>query len=82
MQKRFAQKWTLSEKRLIKDIRIPSLPELGVDKYKLNKLAPKMAEDAIASGSPANNSRRATKEEVIELYKLAYSQWKKDDNEG
>ena len=63
-----------SIKRLIKDIKIPSLQQLGVDKEKLDKLAPKMAEDAIASGSPANNPRQATKEEIIELYKLAYSQ--------
>jgi len=62
-----------SIKRLIKDVKIPSLPELGVDKDKLDKLAPKMAGDAIASGSPANNPRQATKEEIIELYRLAYS---------
>ena len=61
-------------KRLIKDIKVPSLPELGVDKDKLDKLAPKMAEDAIASGSPGNNPRQATKEEIIELYRLAYEQ--------
>lgn len=61
-------------KRLIEDIKVPSLRELGVDKEKLDKLAPKMTEDAIASGSPGNNPRLATKEEVIELYKLAYAQ--------
>jgi len=59
-------------KKLIRDIKVPSLRELGVDKEKLEELAPKMAEDAIASGSPANNPRQATKEEIIELYKLAY----------
>ncbi|TET17737.1 MAG: iron-containing alcohol dehydrogenase [Dehalococcoidia bacterium] len=63
-----------SIKRLVQDIKIPSLQELGVDKEKLDKLAPQMAEDAIASGSPANNPRQATKEEIIELYKLAYLQ--------
>ncbi len=60
--------------RLISDIEIPSLEELGVDEGKLDKLALRMAEDAIASGSPANNPRQATKEEIVELYKLAYSQ--------
>ena len=58
---------------LIEDIKIPSLKELGVDEGKLEQLAPKMAEDAIASGSPGNNPRQATKEEIIELYKIAYS---------
>jgi alcohol dehydrogenase class IV len=61
-------------KTLIKDVKIPSLKELGVEKGKLDQLAPKMAEDAIASGSPGNNPRQATKEEIIELYKMTYSQ--------
>jgi len=61
-------------KRLIQDVKVASLPGLGVDKEKLDKLAPKMTQDAIASGSPANNPRQATKEEIIELYKLAYAQ--------
>ena len=59
-------------KRLIRDIKIPSLLELGLDRAELDKLAPKMTEAAFASGSPGNNPRQATKEEVIELYKLAY----------
>jgi alcohol dehydrogenase class IV len=63
-----------SIKTLIQDIKIPTLRELGVDKERLDQLAPKMAEDAIASGSPGNNPRQATKEEIIELYKFAYSQ--------
>jgi len=62
-----------SIKRLIKDIKIPSLQELGVGKEELGKLAPRMAEDAIASGTPANNPRQATEEEIVELYKLAFS---------
>ena len=63
-----AQLGAKAVKKLIKDIKVPSLRELGVDKEKLDKLASKMAEDAIASGSPANNPRPATKEEIIELY--------------
>ncbi len=61
-------------KALIKDVQIPSLRQLGVEREKLEQLAPKMAEDAIASGSPGNNPRQATKEEIVELYKMAYSQ--------
>ena len=60
--------------RLVEDIEIPSLQELGVDEARLNELAPQMAADAIASGSPANNPRQATKEEIVELYKLAIGQ--------
>ena len=69
-----AQLGAKTVKTLIKDIKVSSLPELGVDKEELYKLAPKMAEDAIASGSPSNNPRQATKEEIIELYKAAYEQ--------
>lgn len=69
-----AQLGARAVKSLIEDIRVPSLRELGVDKEKLDKLAPGMAEDAIASGSPANNPRPATKEEIVELYKLAYTE--------
>ena len=69
-----AQLSVKSVDRLIKDIKVPSLRELGVDKDKLEQFAPKMTDDAIASGSPSNNPRQATKEEIIELYKLAYAQ--------
>jgi alcohol dehydrogenase class IV len=60
--------------QLVKDVQVPSLHELGVDREKLDKLAPQMTEDAIASGSPANNPRQATKEEIIKLYSLAYGE--------
>ena len=61
-------------RRLIKDVKIPSLQTLGIEKKKLKELASQMAEAAIASGSPGNNPRIATKEEIIELYDLAYNQ--------
>jgi alcohol dehydrogenase class IV len=67
-----AQRGAEAVKKLIKDVRIPSMQELGVDKEKLAQLAPKMSEDAIASGSPGNNPRQATKEEIIDLYQVAY----------
>jgi len=69
-----AELGTKAVKRLIQDVKVASLPGLGVDKERLDELAPKMTQDAIASGSPANNPRQATKEEIIELYKLAYAQ--------
>ncbi|OGC91850.1 MAG: alcohol dehydrogenase [candidate division Zixibacteria bacterium RBG_16_53_22] len=58
--------------KLIRDVEVPSLRELGVDQARLEELAPRMTEDAIASGSPANNPRQATKQEIIELYRKAY----------
>lgn len=55
-------------KGMVNDMGIPSLTKLGVTKAELDKNASKMADDAIASGSPGNNPRIATKEEIIELY--------------
>jgi alcohol dehydrogenase class IV len=69
-----AQMCVESVDRLVKDVQVPSMRELGVEKEKLEKLASQMTEDAIASGSPANNPRQATKEEIIKLYSLAYTE--------
>jgi alcohol dehydrogenase class IV len=63
-----------SVKELIADLEIPTLKGLGLDKKKLETLAQKMAEDAIASGSPGNNPRVATREEIAELYMEAYKE--------
>ncbi|MEM3406367.1 MAG: iron-containing alcohol dehydrogenase [Candidatus Aenigmatarchaeota archaeon] len=59
-------------KKICKDIKVPSLKNIGIKEEELNKLAPKMAEEAIASGSPANNPRKATIEEIVEIYKKAF----------
>lgn len=69
-----AERANRSIKKLIRDVKIPSLKELGIQGEKLDELAPKMADAAIASGSPGNNPRQATKEEIVELYKTAYEQ--------
>ena len=60
-------------RRLVSDVNIPPLHELIEDEEEFGRLAPKMADNAIDSGSPANNPRQATKEEIIEMYKRAYS---------
>ena len=59
-------------KRLVRDVKVPSLKELGVEKDKLKELLPKMADEAIASGSPGNNPRQATRDEIMDLYMAAY----------
>jgi alcohol dehydrogenase len=58
-------------KNLIKMLEIPTLSQLGVGSEKLEPVVEKMAEDAIASGSPGNNPKVATKEEIVELYRAA-----------
>ncbi len=61
-----------SVKKLVKELQIPSLKDFGIEKDGLIKIAPSMAQAAIDSGSPANNPKVPTKEEIIELYIKAY----------
>jgi 1,3-propanediol dehydrogenase len=58
-------------KQLNDDLRIPSISGLGIDKEKFMALVPKMAQDALNSGSPGNTPRKASKEDIIEIYKKA-----------
>ncbi|APG25098.1 MAG: iron-containing alcohol dehydrogenase [Syntrophotalea acetylenica] len=58
-------------KGLIKMLEVPSLTALGVTREKLEPVVKKMAEDALASGSPGNNPRQATAEEIVNLYYAA-----------
>ncbi len=67
-----AQLGVRAVRQLIKDIKIPSMEDLGVEKHRFEKVTWEMAEAAIASGSPGNNPRQVTKEEIVELYLLAY----------
>jgi len=55
-------------KDLIADLQIPTLSKLGVSRRDLDKLGDQMAKDAIASGSPGNNPRKASKEEIVAIY--------------
>ena len=56
---------------LINFLNIPGLSALGVTKEQLDIHVSKMADDAIASGSPGNNPKIASKEEIISLYYTA-----------
>lgn len=60
----FIQK--LSE--LCKQLKIPSLKEYGISKDEFDKLKDKMAQDAMASGSPSNTIKDVTKEDLLVIY--------------
>lgn len=60
-------------KQLCADLRIPSLEKWGVDREKFYASLDKMATDALASGSPGNNPRTPSKEEIINLYKICFT---------
>ena len=57
---------------LCADLHVPSLAEFGVEKDDYFSKIEIMAEQAIASGSPNNNPRGATKEELVEIYKQVW----------
>src|SRR5580704_11492227 len=54
------------------DLKVPSPKDYGISKARYDQLLPTMASQAIASGSPANNPRVPSSEEIIELYRRVY----------
>jgi 1,3-propanediol dehydrogenase len=58
--------------QLCDDLEVPSLRELGVPADRFEAAVEPMAADAVASGSPANNPRPATREEIAALYRACY----------
>jgi alcohol dehydrogenase len=66
-----AKKTVSAVRSLNSDLQIPSLRGLGIDIAKFESVVDKMAADAITSGSPGNNPRRATPEEIVALYRMA-----------
>lgn len=61
-----------SVKRLADALKIPSLRGLGISEEKFNTVVEQMAKDALVGGSSQFNPRKATLEEIIELYRKAY----------
>ena len=54
---------------LNKELQVPSPEEFGIEREHFFNNVQTMAEQALASGSPANNPRAPNAEEIIELYK-------------
>lgn len=59
--------------QLCASLDIPNMKQWGIDENEFTVTLEKMATDAIASGSPANNPKVPTHEEIVELYKSAYA---------
>lgn len=72
-QEDLAQLAISSIKEMCKRMNIGNLKQWGIEEGAYYKAIPKMAEDAIASGSPSNNPKIPTKEELMELYHTAYT---------
>jgi alcohol dehydrogenase class IV len=54
---------------LLRTLNIKTIQECGVSENDYFEYIPKMAEDALASGSPGNTRRTPNKDEVVALYK-------------
>jgi alcohol dehydrogenase class IV len=54
------------------DLQVPTPRAWGIDAGRYEELLPVMASQALGSGSPANNPRIPTSDEIIELYRRAY----------
>ncbi len=59
-------------KELNKRMGIPGPAEYGIDRARYMSLLPEMAKAAIDSGSPGNNPKVFSLEEIIELYREVY----------
>lgn len=59
-------------KRLCLNLNIPNLKGWGIDESAFNQAVSKMTEDALASGSPANNPRVPNREELETLYHTCF----------
>ncbi|MCG5102364.1 iron-containing alcohol dehydrogenase [Oceanobacillus alkalisoli] len=57
-----------SVKQLCSELNIPNLKGWGIDKTEFDKVLSKMADDALASGSPQNTPIVPAKEEIEKLY--------------
>lgn len=58
--------------RINQELKVPSPRAYGIEKDRWDALLPLMAEQAIASGSPANNPRVPISEEIVSLYQQAW----------
>lgn len=51
---------------------IPTLEEYGIDKEKFFAFIDKMADDALASGSPGNTMKEVSKDDIVAIYKALW----------
>ena len=58
---------------LNRDLEVPSPKAYGIDEARYMEVAPTMAEQALASGSPNNNPRVPDAREIVALYKQVYA---------
>ena len=63
-----AQDFLDAMEKLCAAVEIPTLAEYGIDREKFFASMDKMADDALASGSPANTIREVAKQDILDIY--------------
>jgi alcohol dehydrogenase class IV len=63
-----SQKFLEALETLCKKLEIPTLIEYGIPKDQFDSLIPKMARDAIISGSPGNTIKEVKQEDIEDIY--------------
>ena len=63
-----AKKFIDACNELCKICEIPTLEKYGIDKDEFFANMDKMADDALASGSPANTIREVAKQDILDIY--------------
>ena len=67
-----AEKTIFAVKKLCRDLCVPKLSELGLDREKYFNAIPTMARDGMESGTPLVNPRKPSEEDMVELFKKAW----------
>lgn len=68
-----AEKFVAALRALCHDLEVPTPGAHGIDKDEWFRLSPLMAEQALESGSPANNPVVPTVDEIQDLYARIYA---------
>ncbi len=66
--KKAAEAFIKKLSELCRYLKIPALAEYGIKKDEFDRVRDKMAQDAMASGSPSNTIRDISKEDLITIY--------------
>lgn len=64
-----AEKFVKALGELCRICEVPTLSEYGIDKAEFMARADKMADDALASGSPSNTVKEVGKEDILNIYR-------------
>lgn len=67
-----AQALVAAIEQLCADLAVPTPRQYGIDRARWDQLAPLMAEQALASGSPGNNPRVPDAAQIVALYDEVY----------